>query len=67
MLCGLISCYGNTGCHGVFLNRMFLFIIFVNELIKVMKEKCNPERFLEWLNILVLLDDTVILSTIDKL
>lgn len=46
---------------------MFLFIIFVNELIKVMKEKCNPERFLEWLHILVLLDDTVILSTIDKL
>ena len=41
----------------------FLFIIFVNELIKVMKEKCNPERFLEWLHILVLMDDTVILST----
>lgn len=30
---------------------------------QVMKEKCDPERFLEWLHTLVLMDDTVILST----
>ena len=41
----------------------FLFIIYVNELIKVMKEKCNPERFLGWLHVMVMMDDTVILAT----
>lgn len=41
----------------------FLFVIFMNELVKVMKEKCEPERFLDWLHILVLMDDTVLLST----
>ena len=40
-----------------------LFIIFVNELIKVMKEKCDSERFIQWLHVLVLMDDTVLLAT----
>ena len=41
----------------------FLFIIFVNELIRAMKEKCQTEPLLEWLHIMVLMDDTVLLST----
>lgn len=40
-----------------------LFVLFVNELIAVMKEKCQPEGFLQWLHILVMMDDTVLLST----
>lgn len=40
----------------------FLFIIFVNELTKRIK-MCQSEPFLQWLHILVLLDDTVLLST----
>ncbi len=40
-----------------------LFIIFVNELVKMIKERCRPERFLDWLHILVLMDDIVLLAT----
>ena len=40
-----------------------LFILFVNQLIKLMKEKCNPERYIQWLHILALMDDTVLLAT----
>ena len=32
-------------------------------LIKTVKEKCPPERLIEWLQILTLMDDTVLLST----
>ena len=35
----------------------YLFIIYVNELIKYVKRNCDPERFLDWLHILVLMDD----------
>lgn len=41
----------------------FLFIIFVNDLIKSIKQKCQREMFIEWLHILMLVDDTVLLST----
>ena len=41
----------------------FLFIIFVNELIKRLKNVCQPEPFLQWLHILMLMDDTVLLSS----
>ena len=41
----------------------FLFIVFVNELIRSIKESCQPENFIEWLHILMLMDDTVLLST----
>ena len=41
----------------------YLFIIFENELIKCAKRNCNSERFLDWLHILVLMDDTVPLAT----
>ena len=37
----------------------FLFIIFVNELIKRIKSACQPEPFLQWLHVLMLMDDTI--------
>ena len=40
-----------------------LFIIFVNDLIKIIKDNCGIDGFLGWLHILVLMDDTVLLST----
>ncbi len=40
-----------------------LFVIFVNELKRIIKEQCIPEDFIQWLHILVLLDDTVLLAT----
>ncbi len=40
-----------------------LFIIFMNELIKLVKERRLPDGFLGWLHTLVLMDDTVLLST----
>ena len=40
-----------------------LFIIYVNELIKLIKETCEPEGFLSWLHLLMLMDDTVLLAT----
>lgn len=41
----------------------FLFVMFVNMLIRSVKEKCRPEVFIEWLKILMFMDDTVLLST----
>ncbi len=40
-----------------------LFIIYVNDLIKLIKDNCNDDGFLKWLHILILMDDTVLLST----
>ncbi|KAI3382316.1 hypothetical protein SNEBB_005021 [Seison nebaliae] len=40
-----------------------LFVVFVNDLIKLMKENCGTDGFLSWLHLLVLMDDTVLLST----
>ena len=40
-----------------------LFILYVNELIKLIKENCPDDGFLKWLHILMLMDDTVLLST----
>ena len=41
----------------------FLFVLFVNDLIKLIKDNCGLDGFLMWLHVLVLMDDTVILST----
>ena len=41
----------------------FLFIVFVNTLIRMMKERCSRDGFLGWLHLLILMDDTVILAT----
>ena len=41
----------------------FLFIIYMDMLIRAIKERCMPDGFLEWLHTLILMDDTVLLST----
>ncbi len=40
-----------------------LFIIYVNDLIKLIKNNCINDGFLKLLHILILMDDTVLLST----
>ncbi len=40
-----------------------LFIVFMNELIRMLKRSCESDEFLDWLHTLVLMDDTVLLST----
>ena len=40
----------------------FLFTVFVNTLIRNLKQ-CAPERYLGWLHCLMLMDDTVLLAT----
>ncbi len=40
-----------------------LFIIYVDDLIKMMREKCTRETFIDWLHILLFMDDTVLLAT----
>ena len=40
-----------------------LFVLFVNDMIKLYKENCHLDGFLRWLHLLVFMDDTVILST----
>ncbi len=42
-----------------------LFVIFVNDLIRLIKQNCDMDGFLAWLHILIylLMDDTVLLST----
>ncbi len=40
-----------------------LFVIYVNDLIKLIKENCEDDGFLKWLHVLILMDDTVLLST----
>ena len=41
----------------------FLFILFVDEFMNLMKERLNPDGFLDWLHLLMLMDDTVIMAT----
>ena len=41
----------------------FLFNLFVDTLITMFKERCGSDGFLNWLHILMLMDDTVILAT----
>ncbi len=40
-----------------------LFVIVVNDLIRLIKENCDMDGFLAWLHVLVLMDDTVLLFT----
>ena len=40
-----------------------LFILYVNDLILIIKENCPDDGFVKWLHILMLMDDTVSLST----
>ena len=41
----------------------FLFIIFVNTLVKLIKDNSPADGFLGWLHLLMLMDDTIILAT----
>ena len=76
MLCALAALYCVTECWvGTSLvliskgvrqgspTSCLLFIIFVNDLICMIKEGCGYDGFLEWLHVLVLMDDTVLLAT----
>ena len=40
-----------------------LFIIFVNDLISLIRQNCDADGFLAWLHLLILMDDTVLLAT----
>lgn len=40
-----------------------LFVIYVNDLIKLVKENCEDDGFLKWLHVLILMNDTVMLSS----
>ena len=40
-----------------------LFVLYVDEMIKMMKRRCPADGFLSWLHIMVMMDDTVLLST----
>ena len=40
-----------------------LFVIYVNRMIQMIKEGCLADGFLSWLHIIVMMDDTVLLST----
>ena len=40
-----------------------LFTFLINEFVKLLKERCCEDGFLKWLHCLILMDDTVILST----
>ena len=42
---------------------VILFVIFINDLIHLIKSSCGIDGFLGWLHLLVLMDDTVLLST----
>ena len=41
----------------------FLFIVYVNDLVKLIKNTCESDGFLSWLHLLILMDDTVLLAT----
>ena len=41
----------------------FLFILFVDEFVRLVKERSGLDGFLEWLHLLMLMDDTVLIAT----
>ena len=76
MLGALVSMYSNTsnflgstvitstlGVRQGSPTSCYLFIIFVDVLILLLKSTCSPEPILGWLHCLMLMDDTVILAT----
>ena len=76
MLCALIAMYTMTeswvGTSLVMISMgvrqgsptsCLLFIIFVNDMIRIIKQESGHDGFLQWLHVLVLMDDTVLLST----
>ena len=76
MLCALMSMYSATTCIlGTVVitctigvkqgspTSVFLFIIYVDVLIKMVKARSPADGFLSWLHLLMLMDDTVIFAT----
>ena len=41
----------------------YLFVIFVDVLILMFKSRCVPEPIIQWLHVLMLMDDTIIFAT----
>ena len=41
----------------------FLFVLFVDEFIRLVKERTGTDGFLDWLHLLMLMDDTIIFAT----
>jgi hypothetical protein len=41
----------------------FLFTVYVNQLVRMIKQRCGTDGYLGWLHTLLLMDDTVILAT----
>ena len=41
----------------------FLFILYISDMINIIKQNCGVDGFLQWLHVLVLMDDTVLLAT----
>ena len=37
--------------------------MYVDELVKLIKRKCNAETFIDWLHVLMYMDDPVLLAT----
>ena len=79
MLAALMSMYSVTSCIlGTVLitctigvrqgspTSVFLFLIYVDVLIKMIKTRSLPDGFLSWLHVLMLMDDTVIFATSRK-
>ena len=52
-----------TGIRQGAASSALLFIVFINDLVHYLKEKCNPEPFLDDLHCLLHADDTLIVST----
>ena len=76
MLCTLVAMYSVTeswiGAALVLITlgvrqgsptSCLLFIVLVDDFIRLIKEGCEHDGFLKWLHILVMIDDTVLLAT----
>ena len=40
-----------------------LFVLYINDMIKMLKQRCPTDGFLAWLHVMVMMDDTILLST----
>lgn len=40
-----------------------LFVVFVDDLLRMIKARCGMDVFLQWLHTLVLMNDTILLAT----
>ncbi|XP_045124370.1 uncharacterized protein LOC123512192 [Portunus trituberculatus] len=77
MLCAIVTMYRETNCIvgttalitasiGVRQGSptsCLLFILYVNDLIRMLIQNCGWDGFLGWLHVLALMDDTILLST----